>query len=285
MNGLHQEGFSLVEVLIATALSMLLISSLLGLLQDVSSMSTLLQQQRLLQQRGWILDHTLRDILEHAGDSAVYPATTSDWQALSQQPALQLYQVGTDPLPRVLQAHWRNKLLVGSTVIESQSIDTAALVHNASENQITLHADIQAQPHSPWLLMSPNAWQLVSLHTLYHRGDESILGFDQAMKPALRAPYLASRYQHHLWFVAVNRHTEFTHQAQYGLYEWNLTDGSSPQEIVSGIVQWQGQLVASQPPATMPFAPSARVFHWLIQWQVGHLSRLQHFYYLNHHSF
>jgi hypothetical protein len=281
MKDLTQTGFSLVEVLIATALSMLLISSLLWLLQDVLSMSTVLQQQRLLQQHGWILDRTLSDIFEHAGDSTVYPATNSDWKALSQQPALRLYQVGIDPLPDVLQAHWHNKLLAGSTVIESQSISKPTAIAQASTNQITLHTDIQAKPHSLWLLVSPNAWQLVALHALYHRGMESILSFDQAITPTLQLPYLAGRYQHHLWFVALNRQIAPNHQAQYGLYQWDLTDGSSPQEIVSGIVQWHGQFVASQQATTMPLAPATRVFHWLIQWQAGHLSRLQHFYYLN----
>lgn len=284
MNDSNQDGFSLVEVLLASTLSILLLGSLLWLMHDVLSMSTLLQQQRLLQQHARILDHTLRDILAQSGDSAIYPATSSDWQALTQQAALRLYQVGTDPLPSVLTAHWGHKLLVASTVVDSQSIGTTSVAHKVSLYQVTLHAPIQAKSHSPWLLVAPNAWQLVSLQHLHHQGMDSSLTFEQAIHPALQSPYLVGRYQHHLWFVALNRQTDSTQPPQYGLYEWDLTNGSNPQEIVSGVTQWRGQLVASQMPTT-PLTPIARVFHWQITLQAGSLTRQQHYYYLNQHLF
>lgn len=284
MKDLSPNGFSLVEVLLASTLSILLLSSLLWLMHDVLSMSTLLQQQRLLQQHAWILDHTLRNILAQAGDSAIYPATSSDWQALTRQTALRLYQVGTDPLPSILAAHWGHTLLDASTVIDSQSIGTTSIAHEASLYQVTLHAYIQAKTHSSWLLIAPNAWQLVSLQHLHHQGTDSTLTFEQAIHPTLQSPYLVGRYQHHLWFVALNRQIDSTQPPQYGLYEWDLTDDSSPQEVVSGVTQWRGQLVASQKPTT-PLAPTARVFHWQMTLQAGSSTRQQHYYYLNQHLF
>lgn len=276
------KGLTLLEWVIAFTLSLFVLTAFGVLMTEILQQAQQQQHLRLLQQYLWQCQRILTEAIEHAGFSAVYPSNPSRWQALTGSPALRLYQVGTDTLPPALH-HWQHKLLAGSTVLESQSLGQAQFVQSSDPYRITVAPIDHLNPHTPWLLVSPTTWQLLSVRAV-HEGPPMVVVFNQAIQATLQPPYLAGLYQHKLWFVAENGQVNRQGSKQYGLYGWTLTDGSSPQEIVSGIRQWQGAIVRTRLEHLTSHDRSLLLCDWTIGLQQEQQSTDQHLYLANQNA-
>lgn len=276
-----QKGFSLVEVLIACTLGLLLLCALGLLVQQILNNNRHQQQYLTLQQRLWQIEHHTLETLEHAGFSAIYPADDAEWQNLSDHTSLHLYQVGSETLPEVLSSHWATKLLPHSTVIETQALESAQWVQTQPDRdhiQITTNTSIKADV--PWLLVSPDKWQQLKLCDVQRHLELTTLHFNADINTGLQLPYMAGPYQHELWFVARNGEHEPDGSPQYGLYRWDLTTNGTAHEVVSGVTQWRGNIVAQQA-GLKPWVDKTRcLIHWQLTLQDG-IQQSEEFYALN----
>ncbi len=270
-------GLSLIEILIACLLSVVLIRALSSLIITITQHTTAQQQHTLLLQHSWLIERILSHAIAHAGFSAAYPADFNAWQGLNYYPPLQLYQYSSEALPTLLPTHWLKKLLKPSTLLESTSMEQGQFVQQHNANSILIHSQPLAHVGDQWLLTHPSAWQLLRIDKIEHHAPYQWLHFSTQLKLELLSPLLASEYHHQLWFIALNGQISPRGIAQYGLYRWNIGKDTSPQEIVSGITAWHGQIIATKKTAN----GISTLIEWHFTLSEGNQSLAQVLYILN----
>ena len=266
-------GFSLIEILIVCALSVFLMTCLSILLHNFFQQSTQHQQALILQQRLWLVERVTLHAIETAGASAAFPADPDTWYTLTQQAAnLRLYQYdGQSSVP--LPHSWLAKLLKSSTVLETEALNQAQFAQQMQKNSIDIGKQPLAKKNEQWLLSGSNTWQLLTIHRVTHFPDKQQLEFTTTLSPDFHLPFLAGPYQHRLWFVALNGKRAKNGRALYALYRWDLTEKNTPQEIVSGVTVWHGEIIAR--------TQNTLLIEWHISLSEGNQSLSQVIYALN----
>lgn len=275
-------GFTLIEMLLVCALSVFVMACLSTLLQITLIQAQRQREQWRLQQQLWHIEQLTLTALESAGFSAAYPADSRAWQILgANASALRLYQYPQEPVPTALPRAWIKKLLVPSTLLATASIDQPQFVQAFGVNTIQIAKEPLAQASTQWLITAPNAWQLLTIQRVSLHRQTQTLYFSTPLSPRLHPPFLAGPYQQQLWFVALNGQHSHALKPQYGLYRLVLNRDQPPDEMISGVSQWQGEIAASKSDGDPWWAKTLTLLAWQVTLTSESPQSTQLFYALN----
>jgi hypothetical protein len=233
------KGFLLIELLIASALSLILILALTTCLTFF--IKNYYQQEAMnnFYDQANIMSKLLQKSLSNAGDLGCQifqdpmQIENKTSNPLLTNAGVIIYQIDRDPLPTFLSSAIKKKLLPHSVILIIEGID--APLFNARYDQQKkqfqiLDSTLQKQD---LVLLSNcrNTW----LFNLTHFYAQKFTTPFEIINPDM--PYYLAKWQTTIWFAMKNN------QKNYGLYRLKLPSEKTPVEIISDVKNFQASAV------------------------------------------
>jgi hypothetical protein len=233
----HQ-GFTLVELLITTALSALLLLSLTGFFGNLIRSYRIQADSQMLYHQAVLISTLWQNDLSHAAElgclSFDQPAQISHdhTDELRTRSGIAVYQVDFDLLPTILTKTIQKKLLPHSIVVvtEGSQAPTKVAVYEPQSKQFYLNQPIFQNNDLVLLSSCRHAW-------LFHwstAGSHHFTPPANIGEPSI--PYRVALWHSTLWFAMRDN------QNHYGVYRLMLPSETTPVELISDVSALQANV-------------------------------------------
>jgi len=236
------QGFTLVELLITSALSSILLVALISYFSGLVNSTQQQENNNTLYNQALSLSTLWQQTLTHTGDLGCQIFTTRNQivhdaaDEMLTDSGIIIYQVGRDFLPDILSINIQKKLLPNSVVVVVEGIEspTATAVYRKETQQFSLSPnDFQKGD----VVLLSNCHQAWIFHWL-HSATEKIATPFSITDPD--APYQIGLWHTTLWFAMQDN------QKHYGIYRLVLPKENTPEELISDVRAFQANVWSDQ---------------------------------------
>lgn len=232
------QGFTLVELLITTALSSVLLVALSSYFGSLVKSDQLQEDSNTLYNQALSISTLWQQTLVHAGDLGCQIFTTRgqiipvDVNEILTDSGITIYQVGRDFLPNILSYNIQKKLLPQSVVVVTEGMEppTTTAVYTKETQQFSLSPNNFQKGDSVLLSNCHQAWVFHWPHT----AAEKITTPFNITEP--NAPYQLGLWRTTLWFAMKDN------QNRYGIYRLVLPNENTPEELISDVSAFQANV-------------------------------------------
>lgn len=232
------QGVTLVELLISTALSMLLLLALLSYLSHVVNSERMQEDSNTLYHQAQFISQLWQKSFAYAGDLGCRPfeqqaqiTSILNGQIITHA-GIAIYQVGSDFLPQELSHVIQKKLLPHSVVVVTEGIQMPTVIATYATQTGQFSLSQAAFQEGDWVLLSNchHAW----LFQWDHTARKNFTAPFSIQEPDL--PYQLALWQTTFWFAMRNN------QNRYGIYRLILPNETTPVELISDISAFQAKV-------------------------------------------